>query len=137
MDSRAQRGLVRVEPCPKRIRAYFGQELVLDTVHALLVWESPSYPTYYVPVGDVLAELSATGAVERSPSRGDAEVYDVKVARATAVGAALWHRSSPIEELREAVKVRWAAMDEWLEEDEPVYTHPRDPYRRVDILASS
>ena len=24
MDSRAQRGLVRVEPCPKRIRAYFG-----------------------------------------------------------------------------------------------------------------
>ncbi|MFY9778845.1 MAG: DUF427 domain-containing protein, partial [Trebonia sp.] len=31
----------------------------------------------------------------------------------------------------------WAAMDEWLEEDEPVYTHPRDPYKRVDILASS
>jgi uncharacterized protein (DUF427 family) len=28
-------------------------------------------------------------------------------------------------------------MDEWLEEDEPVYTHPRDPYSRVDILASS
>jgi uncharacterized protein (DUF427 family) len=28
-------------------------------------------------------------------------------------------------------------MDEWLEEDEPVYTHPRDPYKRVDILASS
>jgi uncharacterized protein (DUF427 family) len=28
-------------------------------------------------------------------------------------------------------------MDEWLEEDEPVYVHPRDPYTRVDILASS
>jgi uncharacterized protein (DUF427 family) len=28
-------------------------------------------------------------------------------------------------------------MTEWLEEDEPVYTHPRDPYKRVDILASS
>jgi uncharacterized protein (DUF427 family) len=28
-------------------------------------------------------------------------------------------------------------MDEWLEEDEPVYTHPRDPHKRVDILASS
>jgi uncharacterized protein (DUF427 family) len=28
-------------------------------------------------------------------------------------------------------------MDEWLEEDEPVYVHPRDPYKRVDILASS
>ena len=28
-------------------------------------------------------------------------------------------------------------MDEWLEEDEPVYGHPRDPYTRVDILTSS
>ena len=28
-------------------------------------------------------------------------------------------------------------MDEWLEEDEPIYVHPRDPYKRVDILASS
>ncbi len=28
-------------------------------------------------------------------------------------------------------------MTEWFEEDEPVYTHPRDPYSRVDILASS
>jgi len=28
-------------------------------------------------------------------------------------------------------------MDEWLEEDEPIYVHPRDPYKRVDILGSS
>jgi uncharacterized protein (DUF427 family) len=28
-------------------------------------------------------------------------------------------------------------MDEWLEEDEPVYFEARDPYTRVDILASS
>ena len=35
------------------------------------------------------------------------------------------------------MRFNWAEMDEWLEEDEPVYTHPRDPYTRVDILASS
>jgi uncharacterized protein (DUF427 family) len=28
-------------------------------------------------------------------------------------------------------------MSQWLEEDEPVYVHPRDPYTRIDILASS
>jgi uncharacterized protein (DUF427 family) len=28
-------------------------------------------------------------------------------------------------------------MSEWFEEDEIVYTHPRDPYTRVDILPSS
>jgi uncharacterized protein (DUF427 family) len=28
-------------------------------------------------------------------------------------------------------------MDAWFEEDEQVFTHPRDPYTRVDVLASS
>jgi uncharacterized protein (DUF427 family) len=28
-------------------------------------------------------------------------------------------------------------MDAWFEEDEEVFTHPRDPHTRVDILASS
>ena len=35
------------------------------------------------------------------------------------------------------MRLDWDAMSEWFEEDEPVYTHPRDPYTRVDILASS
>src|SRR5436190_1835645 len=38
---------------------------------------------------------------------------------------------------RDLVRLDWQAMDEWFEEDEPVYVHPRDPYTRVDILASS
>jgi uncharacterized protein (DUF427 family) len=64
-------------------------------------------------------------------------LYDVKVGRATAPGAARRYPDSPIEEIREAVHITWDAMDEWLEEDELVYTHPRDPYTRVDILPSS
>jgi uncharacterized protein (DUF427 family) len=44
---------------------------------------------------------------------------------------------SPIEELRGTVKLEWDAMDAWFEEDEQVFVHPRDPYKRVDILASS
>ena len=28
-------------------------------------------------------------------------------------------------------------MDAWFEEDEEVFTHPRDPYTRVDILSST
>src|SRR5262249_32300317 len=31
----------------------------------------------------------------------------------------------------------WDALDAWFEEDEQVFTHPRDPYTRVDILPSS
>jgi uncharacterized protein (DUF427 family) len=52
-------------------------------------------------------------------------------------GAALRYEDSPIEELREAIRLDWAAMDAWFEEDEEVFTHPRDPYTRVDILPSS
>jgi uncharacterized protein (DUF427 family) len=137
METEHSRGRVRVEPSEKRIRAYLDRELVADTAHPLLVWEAPYYPTYYVPSSDIRAKLLPTSDVEHSPSRGDAEVYDVKVSRATAPGAARCYPASPIEEIRGAVRLEWSAMDEWLEEDEPVYVHPRDPYTRVDILASS
>ena len=39
--------------------------------------------------------------------------------------------------LRDHVRIDWDQMDEWLEEDEPVYVHARSPYTRVDILNSS
>jgi uncharacterized protein (DUF427 family) len=132
-----KRGTVRVEPSPKRVRAYLAGRLVADTRHPRLVWEIPYYPAYYFPAGDVVAELTPAGKTEHSPSRGDAELYDVRVDGAVAAGGAKRYPSSPIPALRDLVRLEWEAMDEWLEEDEPVYTHPRDPYHRVDILASS
>ena len=54
-----------------------------------------------------------------------------------AIGAALRYAESPIVELRDLIRLDWHAMDAWFEEDEEVFTHPRDPYTRVDILASS
>ncbi|HEX3460090.1 MAG TPA: DUF427 domain-containing protein, partial [Acidimicrobiales bacterium] len=130
-------GRVKVERSPKRVRAYLAGEAVADTRTPLLVWEVPYFPTYYFPVADVRAALVPAGPGRRSPSRGEAELFDVKVAGATAAGAALRYPDSPIESLRDAVRLEWDAMDEWMEEDEPVYTHPRDPYHRVDVLASS
>jgi uncharacterized protein (DUF427 family) len=131
------RGTVRVEPSPKRVRAYLAGRVVADSRHPSMVWEIPYYPAYYLPLSDVKAELVATGKTEHSPSRGDAELYDVRVEGAVAEGAAKLYPRSPLPALRDLVRFEWAAMDEWLEEDEPVYTHPRDPYHRVDILASS
>ena len=128
---------MRVEVSRKRVRAFLGGELVADTLHPLLVWEKPYYPTYYIPLVDIRAELVPTGRVEPSPNRGDGEVHDVKVSRTTAVGAALRFPASPVQELRSAARLAWNAMTEWFEEDEPVYTHARSPYTRVDILASS
>jgi uncharacterized protein (DUF427 family) len=132
------RGRIRIEPGAKRIRAYLGGELVVDTTRPMLVWEVPYYPAYYFPVADVRTELlQADGGVAHSPSRGDGRSFAVRAGGKEAPGAALRYEDSPIEELRDLVRLEWDAIDAWFEEDEEVFTHPRDPYTRVDILASS
>ncbi|MGW5683857.1 DUF427 domain-containing protein [Nonomuraea sp. NPDC003754] len=129
---------LKVEPTAKRVRTYLGGRKIVDTTRALLVWESPHYPTYYLPLADLeRAELKPTGATTHSPSRGEGVIHTVVVDGKEAAGAALTHPDSPIEELREYVRLEWSAMDAWFEEDEEVYVHPRDPYTRVDILPSS
>jgi uncharacterized protein (DUF427 family) len=100
----------RIERGAKRVRAVLGGEVVADTIRPVLVWEVPQYPTYYLPAEDV--------QTERVPSR------------------AVRH-GKQLEQLRGLVKLDWHSMDAWFEEDEEVFTHPRDPYTRVDILPSS
>ena len=132
------RGRVRVEQGSKRIRAYLGGELVADTTRPLLVWEKPYYPTYYFPVADVRTDLlSEDGGIAHSPSRGDARIFTVRAGGQERSGAVLLYEQSPFDELHETIRLDWSAMDAWFEEDEEVFTHPRDPYTRVDILPSS
>ncbi|HET8742843.1 MAG TPA: DUF427 domain-containing protein [Gaiella sp.] len=132
------RGRVRVERGEKRVRAYLGGELVADTSRPLLVWEKPYYPTYYFRAADVRTDLLLPdGGTAHSPSRGDGHTYEVRAGGKAAPGAALQLDESPFEELRGAIRLDWHAMDAWFEEDEQVFTHPRDPYTRVDILPSS
>ena len=132
------RGRVRVEPGAKRVRTYLGGELVADTCRPLLVWEIPYYPTYYLPAADVRTELLVPdGEVRHSASRGDGQLFTVKAGSRQVPAAALRYPDSPIEELRDAVRFEWAAMDAWFEEDEEVFVHPRDPHTRVDVLPSS
>ena len=129
---------IRIEDSSKRIRVYLGGELVADTSRPRLVWEKPYYPVYYFPRADVRGELlMPTEETKRSPSRGTAQIYDVKGGGRIAEGAAYAYEESPLEDLVGYVAFRWDAMDAWFEEDEEVFVHARDPYTRVDILASS
>lgn len=132
------RGRVRVEHGSKRIRAYLGGVLVADTTRPLLVWEKPYYPTYYFPAADVRSDLlREDGGIAHSPSRGDAKLLTVNAGGHERAGAALLYEQSPFAELHQTIRLDWNAMDSWFEEDEEVFTHPRDPYTRVDILPSS
>jgi uncharacterized protein (DUF427 family) len=128
---------IRVEHGRKRVRILLAGELVADTTSPLLVWEHPYYPAYFIPAADVRAKLVPYGS-DAHKLLGEAEILSVEVpGGATAVGAARRYPGSPARQLHDAVRFEWDAMSEWLEEDEPVYTHPRDPHTRVDILASS
>ena len=35
------------------------------------------------------------------------------------------------------VGILWEAVDRWLEEDEEVIVHPRDPYHRIELRGTS
>jgi uncharacterized protein (DUF427 family) len=132
------RGQVHTEPSAKRVRAYLGGEVVADTIHPVLVWEVPYYPAYYFPASDVRTDLlEPDGGIAHSPSRGDGRTYTVTAGGKQAPGAAVRYEDSPIPELRDLIRLEWGAMDAWFEEDEEIFTHPRDPYTRLDILPSS
>ena len=53
---------------------------------------------------------------------------------------AVWRYPEPLDgsvDVRDYVAFYWNKMDGWYEEDEEVFIGPKDPYTRVDCLASS
>jgi uncharacterized protein (DUF427 family) len=153
-------GGLRHEPIGKRIRGESAGDVVVDSTHAVLVWEPRRVvPSYAVPEADVRAELGAGRAVARAaddvglrladvssrpvldPSipfavhTADGEVVDV----ATPAGRTLAGAGFRIadEDLPGYVVLDFDAFDAWYEEDVPTVAHPRDPYHRVDAFPSS
>ncbi|MDH3607595.1 MAG: DUF427 domain-containing protein [Acidimicrobiia bacterium] len=138
MTMTASRGRVKIEDGQKRIRVFLNGECVADTAAVKLVWEKPYYPVYYFPEADVKMDLlTASGEEKKSPSRGLATLFNVKVAGKEAANAAYTYPDPKIEDLAGLVAFDWAAMDVWFEEDEEVFVHARDPYTRVDAIPSS
>ncbi|MDQ3722152.1 MAG: DUF427 domain-containing protein [Actinomycetota bacterium] len=155
--------VLRYEPIDKRIRAMVGDDTVIDTIRAMLVWEPKRVvPAYAVPVEDVDGEIlsmprAETGDVEAhgvppmgAPQLAGRVVLDPSVPFAvrTTEGEPLVIRAAG--GAREAAAFRAAdpalagylivdfdAFDAWYEEDERNVGHPRDPFHRIDIVHSS
>ncbi|KAJ6513088.1 DUF427-domain-containing protein [Mycena sanguinolenta] len=122
-----------VEDSPKRIRVLFGGEFVVDTRKAKLVWEQRYYPTYFFPHSELSAEYLQL--VSEHPNDGD--VYDLIIASKKAAGAVTKYTNSSHKHLNGLLKINFSDADAWFEEDQQIYVHPKDPYKRVDILSSS
>lgn len=122
----------------KRVRTYFANAKIADTLAARLVWENPHYPAYYLPREDVRADaLLPSSHVGQPDARGVPRFFDVRVGDRVAAHAARQYVDSPVAELRGLVRIDWNAMDSWFEEEEEVFVHPHDPFKRIDILAAS
>ena len=128
-----------LHPFPRRVRARFAGEVVLDSTRGALLHESNILPRLYVPLEDVRADLlERTDHATHCPFKGDASYWSVRVGDRVAENA-VWTYEDPIAEaswLRGLVSIYPERMDAWLDEDEEV-TGLRDPYHRVDARRSS
>jgi uncharacterized protein (DUF427 family) len=124
----------RIEPSPRRVRGFFADHLVFDTLAARYVWEVPSYPQYYIPLADVHTEFLQDENYPQRVQFGSSRLYSLTDGTRTLASAARVFDASdtPFSGL---VRFDWGALT-WFEEDEPIYGHPRNPYARVDALRS-
>ncbi len=128
-----------VEPTPRWVRVKFGGATVADSKRALLhIQYGPGrLPTYYFPKDDVDAAMLHPAT--RGGQQSGRSYYTVKVGERTAENAA-WRYVEPPPELaalQEHISFEWNLMDAWYEEEEEIFVHARDPYKRVDVIESS
>ncbi len=131
---------IQFEAHPRRIRAELAGRTVLDTTRGSLLHETGILPVLYLPFDDLDATL-----LERSerrttcPFKGEASYWSVRVGDRVAADA-VWAYEDPLPAapwLAGQAALYWDRMDRWLEEDEVVEQHLRDPYHRADARRSS
>jgi uncharacterized protein (DUF427 family) len=151
-------GELRHEPIQKRIRALVGEQAVVDTTRAVLVWEPRRVvPSYAAPLADVRGGLVPAPPSEAPEPAGlrldalsDQRILDPSIPFAvhTAAGEPLSLEAAgglrehvafrPADaELGDHVILDFDGFDAWYEEDERVFAHARDPFHAMDILPSS
>ena len=131
---------IRIVPSPKRVRTMFHGRTLADSLSPLLVLEQGHLPVYYFPPADLRMDLlTRTDLRTHCPLKGDASYWSIHSAERTAENAA-WSYEDPFAEVAQlagAIAFYWDKVDHWFEEDEEIFGHPRDPYHRIDVRASS
>lgn len=131
---------VFVEPSPRRVRVQFNGAWIADSTNAQLLYETRHLPVYYFPRADVRMDLlTPTDHHTFCPYKGKASYWTITVDGRTSENA-MWGYPEPYDEvpaLADLVAFYWDRVDHWYEEDEEIFVHPRDPYKRVDVIASA
>jgi uncharacterized protein (DUF427 family) len=123
-----------------RRRVVFAGITVADTTHVMLLHECGRLPVFYFPLEDVRMDvMEATGRRSSSPMKGETSYWTIRGGSRVTEHAA-WSYPNPLPDgppIKGYLAFYWHLMNAWYEEDERVFAHARDPYKRVDILPSS
>ncbi|KAI1109950.1 DUF427-domain-containing protein [Nemania sp. NC0429] len=158
-------GPVKTLPAaPKRVRVALGGRTVADTTEAVYVWEHAYYPIYYLPLSSFAA--GALSFPHANPTSVPAPSKDSKegergyaLARLSAGDAStdrviVFLEGGKTEKegqgqgqgeeegkggavLAGLARVEFDAADAWFEEDARIDVHPKDPFKRVDVVFSA
>jgi len=123
----------KAQPATRRVRGIFNGKYVFDTIEAYHVWEHPYYPQLYIPTGAftssaTLKKLSPVPNTNESAYLGRLTVDSKSTDRVIIFAT---------KQLPDLVRIEFSALDHWFEENLSIYIHPKDPYKRIDILPSS
>ena len=128
------------ERSPRRVRVKFNGGTIADSSAAHLLFETRHLPIYYFPRADVRMELlRPTEHHTYCPYKGTSSYWSITVGGRVSENAA-WGYPEPFDEvaaIADYVAFYWGRVDAWFEEDDEVFVHARDPYKRVDVVNSS
>ncbi|KAK2594357.1 hypothetical protein QQS21_007917 [Conoideocrella luteorostrata] len=133
----------KIFPASRRVRVVHNDVTIVDTTKAVHVWEHDGYPQFYFPISEL--KNCSCRDVQLVRSDGVARAALVEVTFPARIGAKETKSDRVIRftddrslgALAGLIRLEFGSMDQWLEEDVPIYVHPKDPFKRVDTLQSS
>ncbi|KAH6603807.1 hypothetical protein Trco_007253 [Trichoderma cornu-damae] len=115
---------------PRRVRVIFNQTTIVDTTRAVWVWEHDHYPHFYIPS----SELKDCTVRDRQPIRSGNAVR-AAIAELIVPAKAGIPEKTTTRVLRFENDGSLGALAGL--EDAPIFVHPKDPFKRIDILPST
>ncbi|KAF2643731.1 DUF427-domain-containing protein [Massarina eburnea CBS 473.64] len=130
----ATEGPHKYESTPRRVRGLLNGKYVFDTIKAYHVWEHPYYPQFYIPTSSFTSDAQFVKTTVVDGTKEAVHFGKLSVGSKSTERVLIFNTP----QLKDLVKIDPKELDQWFEEDVPIYPpHPKDPYKRIDILPSS
>jgi uncharacterized protein (DUF427 family) len=124
---------------PYRIRGEVDGTTVVDAPAARMLHETRMLPRWYFPAQAVRHDLlEPSPTTSHCPFKGDARYWHLRVGDRL-IEDAFWEYPQPIEgapDLTGLLSPYTEKFDRWMEEDDEILGHPRDPFHRIDTRRS-